>query len=364
MHKILFSIIRKEFFHILRDRQTLIILFLMPVMMLLLFGYAITLEMTQIETVLVDLAKNNASRAYIEKLTSTNFFKIIDSDIPYSEYENIFQSRKARCIVVIPDDFRGQRGNSKIQLLIDASDPNAANYINNYVSQITAKYNLERNPFLVRPLNLEPRMLYNPDLKSAYFFVPGLIAVILLLICALLTSIAIVREKESGTFEQILVSPVKPIQIIIGKVVPYLGIGYLMSLMILFFAHFWFNVPIHGSFLLLNLMLILYIFTGLSFGLLISTVTKSQQIALMVTLVTTILPTVMMSGFIFPISSMPQILQYVASIIPATHFLEIIRGIMLKGIGMHELYPQASYLFIIAVFLVGVSVKKFSTTLE
>ena len=364
MHSTLASIVRKEFLHIIRDKQTLIILFLMPVMMMLLFGYAITLEMKQIETVIVDLSKNNESRAFTENLTSTDFFKITDADVPYSKFENIFKQRMARCIIVIPQNFNPIGGNNKIQLLIDASDPNAANYINNYVSRITALYNMNNISFMARPLQLEPRVLYNPDFKSTYFFVPGLIAVILLLICALLTSIAIVREKENGTFEQILVSPVKPVQIIIGKVLPYLGIGYLMALMVLFFAYFWFDVPIHGSFALLNLMLVLYIFTGLSFGLLISTAAKSQQVAMMFTLVITILPTVMLSGFIFPIASMPTVLQYVASVIPATHFLEIIRGIMLKGTGMKELYPQASFLLAIAVFLVGISVKKFSTTLE
>ncbi len=364
MHSTLASIVRKEFLHIIRDRQTLIILFLMPVMMLFLYGYAITLEMRQIETVLVDLAKNNESRAFTENLTSTDFFKITDVDVPYSEFDNIFKKRLARCIIVIPHDFNPAGGANKIQLLIDASDPNAANYINNYVSRITAIYNQNNIAVMVRPFQLEPRILYNPDFKSAYFFVPGLIAVILLLICALLTSIAIVREKENGTLEQILVSPVKPVQIIIGKVLPYLGIGYVMALMVLFFAYFWFDVPIHGSFLLLNIMLLLYIFTGLSFGLLISTVAKSQQVAMMATLVVTILPTVMMSGFIFPIASMPMALQYIAAVIPATHFLEIIRGIMLKGTGLAELYPQASYLLAIAVFLVSVSVKKFSTTLE
>jgi len=367
MSKTLFSIMGKEFRHIIRDQQTLIILFLMPLLMLFLFGYAITLEMRQIETAVVDLSKSSSSRAFIEKMRAADFFRITAVDVAYKDFEEVFRKRQARCIIVIPRDFESSLDRelqTPVQLLIDASDPNAANYINNYVTQISALFNVERGAAPVRTFQLEPRLLYNPDLKSSYFFVPGLVAVILLLICSLLTSIAIVREKETGSMEQILVSPVLPQQIIIGKVIPYMVIGYLMALMILFFSHFWFNVPLHGSFLLLNLMLLLYIFTGLSFGLLISTVTHTQQVALMMTLVTTILPTVMLSGFIFPIPSMPEILQYVAAVIPATHFLEIIRGIMLKGVGLKELYPQAGYLLLIAFVLIAVSVRKFQTHLD
>ncbi len=367
MNKTLFSIMRKEFRHIIRDQQTLIILFLMPLLMLFLFGYAITLEMRQIETAVVDLSKSSSSRAFIEKMRASDFFEITAVDVAYKDFEEVFRKRQARCIIVIPRDFESSLDRelqTPVQLLIDASDPNAANYINNYVTQISALFNVERGAVPVQTFRLEPRLLYNPDLKSSYFFVPGLVAVILLLICSLLTSIAIVREKETGSMEQILVSPVLPQQIIIGKVIPYMVIGYLMALMILFFSYFWFNVPLHGSFLLLNLMLLLYIFTGLSFGLLISTVTHTQQVALMLTLVTTILPTVMLSGFIFPIPSMPEILQYVAAVIPATHFLEIIRGIMLKGVGLTELYPQAGYLLLIAFVLIAVSVRKFQTHLD
>jgi drug efflux transport system permease protein len=367
MNKTLLSIIRKEFRHIIRDKQTLIILFIMPVLMLFLYGYAITLEMKNIKTVIVDLSKTPQSRAFVDNMQANDFFKVVDMNISYDQYESVFQTRKAQCIVVIPQDFSrslAQRPQTKIQLLIDASDPNAANFINNYLNIISASYNLEQNRNLVQSISLEPRLLYNPDMKSAYFFVPGLIAVIALLICALLTSIAIVREKENGTMEQILVSPVKSMHIIIGKVIPYMVIGYLMALMILVIGHFWFQVPIYGSFLLLNVILLLYVLTGLSFGLLISTQTNSQQIALMITLVSTILPSFMLSGFIFPIASMPQILQYISNLIPATHFLIIIRSIMLKGVGIAELTTQIAALSVVAFVLLMISMRKFQTHLE
>lgn len=367
MNKTLKSIIQKEFKHIMRDRQTVVILFLMPMLMLFLYGYAITLEMKNIKTAVVDLSKSPQSRAFTENLLANNFFKITATDVPYENFESLFQNRTAQCIIVIPKDFSqtlAQEPQTKIQLLIDASDPNAANFINNYLNVISMQFNLEQNKNLKQSIALEPRLLYNPDMKSAYFFVPGLIAVIALLICALLTSIAIVREKENGTMEQILVSPVKPLYIIVGKVIPYMLIGYLMAVMILVVGYFWFEVPIYGSVFLLNIVLMLYVLTGLSFGLLISTRTSSQRTALMITLVATILPSFMLSGFIFPINSMPLILQWISNVIPATHFLIIIRSIMLKGVGIMELLTQIGALSFIAFFLLMVSIRKFGTHLE
>jgi len=367
MNKILLSIITKEFWHILRDPQTLTIIILMPVIMLFLFGYAITLEMQEIETAIVDQSRSPQSRDLIERIISTDFFKVVETDLAYNEMEQMFFKRQARCIVIIPEQFSKdleRKTETSIQLLIDASDPNAANYINNYFMRISSSFNLENLSNNMIPMTLEPQLLYNPDLKSSYFFVPGLIAIILLLICALLTSIAIVREKEVGTMEQILVSPVHPAQIIIGKVIPYTILGFIDSLLILFIANNWFNVPVHGSLFFLSVTLILYIITGLSFGIFVSTIAQSQRTAMMAVLVLTILPTIMMSGFIFPVPSMPLLFQYISKIIPATHFLEIIRGIMLKGVGITELYTQILYLFAISAVLVIVSLKKFNTNLE
>lgn len=367
MNRILLSIIIKEFRHIFRDYQTLIIILAMPVLMLLLFGYAVTLEMRQIETVIVDQSHTPQSRAFADYISSTTFFKIIDRDVPEKEFERILQERKARCILVIPYDFARSLQNNpetKVQLLVDASDPNAANYIRNYLIQISAKFNFRINPHLKMPFSIEPRILYNPDLKSYYFFVPGLVAVIILLISALLTSITIVREKEAGTMEQILVSPVHPLQIIVGKSIPYTVIGFIDSILILLIGHYLFEVPLIGSLWLLSFSLILYILTGLSFGLLVSTITDSQQVAMMATLLTTILPTIMMSGFIFPVDSMPVLFQWISKVIPATHFLTIIRGILLKGNTFLDLSTQLGYLGLITTFLLALCIRKFRTTLE
>ena len=366
MNRILLSIIKKEFWHILRDKQTLIIILLMPMMMMILYGYAINLEMRQIETVVNDASHTPASRDFIKRLESVSFFDVVGRDMAQSA-DDIFKHRLAQVVINIPYDFSENLNTdlvTPIQVLIDASDPNAANFINNYLNQVSFVFSRARNMQIFVPFSVEPRILYNPDLKSSFFFVPGLVAVILLLISALLTSITIVREKETGTMEQILVSPVHPFQIIIGKVISFVVLGYVIGIFILLFAHFWFKVPVYGSVLLLNVMMLLYIFTGLSIGLFISTIANTQQIAMMAALVATILPTVMLSGFIFPISSMPLALQYVAQIIPATHFLQIIRGIMLKGNGLVELYRHVAILLAESVFLIVVSVKKFKSGLE
>ncbi len=366
MNRILLSIIKKEFWHILRDRQTLTIVIIMPVVMLFLYGYAVTLEMKQITTVIVDHSRSPESRSLFESIISTPFFRIVDVDVPDTGLEEMFLNRRARCILVIPEHFSEElesTGMSKIQLLIDASDPNAANFIQKYMTQVMTSFYRKNHPDLEVLFSVEPRILYNPDLKSSYFFVPGLIAVIILLITTLLTSIAIVREKESGTLEQILVSPVQPYEILIGKVIPYIILGFVDSLFILAIGHFWFKVPIIGSFLTLCMILLLYILTGLSFGLFISTVTRSQQIAMMAVLLATILPSMLLSGFIFPVNSMPKLFQYLSKVIPATHFLEIIRGVMLKGNGLPELKTHILYLLLLTSGFIGISIKKFRSTL-
>ncbi len=367
MNSTFLSIVRKEFLHIIRDYQTLIIIFIMPVIMLILYGYAITLEMRQIEIAVVDHSHSPQSRRLINHLQSSDFFDIRSFNPPEQQFESLLQTRQVRCIMVIPADFSRtltQERLTAVQVLVDASDPNAANFIQSYLQKITAIFNTENNPQFKFPFEIVPRFLFNPDLKSEFFFVPGLIAIIILLISALLTSIAIVKEKERGTFEQILVSPVYAYQIILGKVIPYIVLGFIDSLTILLIGHFWFHVPIQGSFLLLLGILIIYLLTGLSFGLFISTITDSQRTAMLVALLMTILPTILLSGFIFPVPSMPLIFQYVSKIIPATHFLQIIRGILLKGLGLWQLKVQILYLTVLAAFMIILSIKKFKTSLE
>lgn len=367
MNRILLSIMRKEFIHIIRDPQTLVIAILMPVMMLFLYGYAINLEMKQIDVGIADLSATPQSRQIVERLASNDFFNITIINPAYKDYEKLFKYRKMRSLLIIPVDYAKKielNNKVQLQLLIDASDPNAANYINNYFSAVIFEETIGINHRKINLYSVEPRILYNPDMRSANFFIPGLIAVILILVSALLTSIAVVREKENGTMEQLMVSPVHPYQIIIGKVLPYTLLGYINGVMILAMGSLIFDVPIVGSLLLINFMMLIYVLCGMSFGLLISTITDSQQIALMATLMITMLPTVLLSGFIFPIKSMPDLFQYISYVIPATYFLEIIRGIILKGNGISELYQQTLILSGITIFLLSLSIKKFKTNLQ
>ena len=359
----LFSLFRKEVIHILRDRQSLFMVLTMPVLMLLLYGYAITLDMKQIDMVVADQSNSPQSWELIRHLTATDFFSVQVATGGVDNINSLFQSREAQCVLVIPADYAETRSAgqvSRVQLAVDASDPNAAKFIQNYVTQAVGKSRTESASLF----SLEPRVFYNPDMRSAPFFVPGLIALILLLISTLLTSIAIVREKETGTMEQLLVSPVKPAQIIIGKVLPYTVLGFLDGLIILVVGSLLFRVPIEGSILLVMLMMLVYVVTGLSLGMLVSTMAKTQSVAMLVAITLTVLPSMLMSGFIFPITSMPKVLQWFSRIVPATYFLEIIRGIVLKGNDLGNLYRPAGILLGIDVMLIVLSTRTFRIRLE
>ena len=249
-------------------------------------------------------------------------------------------------------------------MMFDAADPNAATTIKHYVNTAIMQFNENYNGNLPLAFDVKPRIWYNPDLKSDYFFIPGLIALILVMISALLTSLTMTREKEMGTMEQILVSPIKPIEIVLGKVLPYIGLAFLDGILILFLGIFIFEVPFIGSGTLLMILSVIYIITALSLGLMISTVFNTQQVAMMVAIAATLLPTIMLSGFIFPLKSMPDILQYISYIVPAKYYLIIIRGIMLKGNTVFQLAGQIFFLILMSLFLLGNAVRKFNINLE
>jgi ABC-2 type transport system permease protein len=359
----LFSLFRKEVIHILRDRQSLFMVLTMPVLMLLLYGYAITLNMEEIDMVVVDQSDSPQSRELLRHITATDFFSVRVATAGVDNINSLFQRREAQCVLVIPLDFAETQSAgevSRVQLAVDASDPNAAKFIENYVTQGVGESLIGSASLF----SLKPRVFYNPDMRSAPFFVPGLIALILLLISTLLTSIAIVREKETGTMEQLLVSPVKPAQIIIGKVLPYTVLGFLDGLVILVVGSLLFEVPIQGSILLVMLMMLVYVVTGLSLGMLVSTMAKTQSVAMLVAITLTVLPSMLMSGFIFPITSMPKVLQWFSRVVPATYFLEIIRGIVLKGNDLSNLYRPAGILLGIDVVLIVLSIRTFRIRLE
>jgi len=365
--KRIFAISRKEFLHILHDPRSLLIIIVMPILQLILFGYALNMEIQDIPLTVMDYNRSAISRELVQLFEGSRFFTISYNSKGPAEIDNLFLIRNARAVLMIDQDFdkNYQRQTiTPVQVIIDAVDPNAAAIIKNYCNSIINRFNEDHAGRLPLPFEIKSLIWYNPDMKSVYFFVPGLIALILIMISALLTSITIAREKETGTMEQILVSPVRPVEIIIGKVLPYIALALIDSMLILVIGLILFNVPFVGSYLLLLLMTLLYITAALSLGLMISTIVKTQQVAMMLALISTLLPTVMLSGFIFPIKSMPQILQYISYLVPAKYYLIMIRGIMLKGNTFGQLIMPFLFLVIMSAILLRNSLSKFKLTLE
>ncbi len=362
-----FAIARKEFLHIIHDPRSLLIIIVMPIMQLILFGYALNMEIQNVNLAVIDYSHTPRSRNLVEQFEGSSFFNVFYYQGKHSEIEKLFLKRKVKAILVIDQDFSRnfqRQPVTSVQILVDAADPNTATLIKNYCNSVIASYNLSYGGQLHQPFNVEPRIWYNPDMKSAFFFVPGLIALILVMISAMLTSLAITREKESGTMEQILVSPIKPIEIIIGKVLPYILMAFFDGFLILMLGMILFKVPFIGSYILLILLTTLYIITALSLGLMISAVVETQQVAMMIAISATLLPTVMLSGFVFPIKSMPVLLQYISYIVPAKYFLIIVRGILIKGNTFFQLGTQTLALTFMTIILLINTLRKFRLNLE
>jgi len=366
--KRIYAFVRKEFFHIFRDKRTLLILFGMPIVQILLFGFAITNEIKNANIAILDNSKDITTIEIINKIKSSGYFNIESIARNVGEIESNFKKGKIKVAIIFDQnfDFRYQNSqNPKIQILADATDPNSANTLINYLSAIIMNFNAEKNKNALMPIiNTEFRMEYNPELKGVYLFVPGLITIILMLVSAMMTSISITKEKETGTMELLLVSPMQPIVVIISKVIPYTILSIINSIIILIMAFFVFGVPINGNLILLMAEIILFILSALSLGIFISSITSSQQVALMLSLVGLLLPVILLSGFIFPIENMPIWLQYFTKIIPATWFMIIIKNIMLKGVSFSYIWFETLLLGFFTVFFAAISILKFKMRLE
>lgn len=354
----------KEVRHILRDARSLVIAILMPILMTLLYGYAINLDIKNIRLAVIDYDLSLESRELAGRFYNSGYFIKSLSSPNMSDPEHVLKNGDAHAVMVIrPGMARALATMTEYQLgmLIDGADANTSAAAASYSKVILYQFLKEQLPpgTTLPGISISQQILYNPDLKSSHFFVPGLIAVILMMISALLTSMTIARENETGTMEQLLTSPVRPGQIIIGKVIPYIGLAVLDGVLVLLFGVFNFGVPFTGSIVLLFAFGILYVIAALSLGILISTITRTQQQAMFAAQLLTVLPSVMLSGFIFEIKNMPTILQYVSHMIPASYFLLIIRGIMLKGSGIDVLWSQAAVLVVITIVLLGVASKRF-----
>ena len=365
----LISFIKKEFYHIFRDPRTMLILFGIPVIQLLVFGTVIKSEIQDLHIAIYDQSKDETTQQITNKLLSSGYF-ILDKNLEnLDEVDAIFKQGKVREVIVFENNFAQnlvREGTAKMQLIADASDPNTAKLAISYTTAIVNDFLKKEYPQMKIPLQITPevRMFFNEEMKSAYMFVPGVMALILMLISAMMTSISITREKELGTMEILLVSPLKPSQIIVGKVLPYLLLSIVNAFIIVLMGHFAFEVPITGSFVLLMLETILFIMMALCLGILISTVAKNQMVAMFISMIGLMLPTMLLSGFIFPIKNMPVVLQYLSNIMPAKYFIIIVRSIMLKGVGLAYIWKETLILIGMTVFFIVLSVRKFKIRLE
>ncbi|PKK83656.1 MAG: ABC transporter permease [candidate division Zixibacteria bacterium HGW-Zixibacteria-1] len=361
MHKI-YNIASKEVRHILRDVRSLVIAILMPILMTFLYGYAINLDIKNIKLAVIDFDRTLESRELGADFFNSGYFVPSLHQPDISDPERVLKTGNVGAVLTIRSGFAEAIHNKdefELGLVVDGADANTAAAISSYSNIILGEYVKSKLPpnFEIPGVTISQQVLYNPDLKSSHFFVPGLIAVILMMISALLTSITIAREKETGTMEQLLTAPVTPRQIIIGKVIPYIALALIDGFLILAFAVFHFGVPFIGSTLLL--FGLIYIAAALSLGIVISTVVKTQQLAMLVALLLTVMPSVMLSGFIFEIKNMPIVLQVLTHFIPARYFIQIIRGVMLKGSSIQVLWVEAAFLIAMTIGLLAIAVKRF-----
>lgn len=365
----LISFIKKEFYHIFRDTRTMLILFGIPIAQLLIFGTVIKSEINDIHIAIYDQSKDETTQQITNKLLSSGYFILDENLSNINDIDAIFKKGKVKEVIVFENDFGKKlvkEGSAEIQIIADASDPNMAKLAIGYTRGIVNDYLKKLHPNMVIPMQIQPevRMYFNEEMKSAYMFVPGVMALILMLISAMMTSISITREKELGTMEILLVSPLKPTQIIIGKVLPYLILSIINAFIIILAGRFIFGIPITGSFLLLMTETILFILMALCLGILISTVAKNQMVAMFISMIALMLPTILLSGFIFPIENMPKPLQILSHIMPARYFISIVRGIMLKGVGIIFIWKETAILIGMTLFFIAMSVKKFKIRLE
>ena len=338
----------KETKHILRDKRTMLILFGMPVVMMLLFGFAITTDVKNVRTVVVTSELSPRTQQTVERLAQSEYFMITQTVNTPQEAEQLIRSQKADMALV----FAPGRG---MQMMVDGSDPNMAQQWTTYAQQTIA--NASRS-------TIHSQLLYNPQMRSAYNFVPAIMGMLLMLICAMMTSISIVREKEKGTMEVLLVSPVKPLMVIIAKAVPYLMLAFGILITILLMARFVLGVPLAGSLFWILAVSTLYILLALSLGLLISSVAQTQLVALLLSAMVLLMPVVMLSGMLFPVESMPQVLQWLAAVVPPRYYIEAMRKLMIMGVGIEDVAREVAVLAGMTVVLLAIALKKFEVRLK
>ncbi len=376
--KRIISITRKEFLHIVRDTRTLLITFALPIVMLILYGYALTFDIRNIPMVVRDMDNKPATRAIVEKFQASGYFRTVARVTDYKEAEKYLLRGSANMIVNFDDGFSAKvlsGKNAQLQIIVDGSDANTATMSVGYINGILQDYSKSvlvaafsraglSGPEKLIPIDARIRVWYNEDLRSMNFLVPGIISFVLMILAALITSLSIVSEKSRGTMEQLIVTSIRPAEIMIGKLMPYVLIGFLDVLLCVSVGAAVFGVPIRGSILLLFIESVIFIFGSLGLGLLISTMADRQENAIIMGLMTTMLPSILLSGFIFPIEGMPKIIQLITYIVPARYFLSILRGIYLKGVGIAYLWPDTLFLVLFGLLMIFLSAGRFRKRLD
>ena len=347
------SFVIKEARHILRDTRTMLILFGMPVVLMLIFGFAITTDVRNVRTVVVTSSQDHLTRQAVDRLAASEYFTLTAAVATPQDAERLIRGQKADLAIVFTPDFASRRG--AVQLIVDGADPNMAQQWTNYATAVISNADVSL---------VNSKMLYNPQLKSAYNFVPAIMGMLLMLVCAMMTSISIVREKERGTMEVLLVSPVKPLMIIIAKAVPYLVLAFAILTTILLMGRYVLGVPLQGSIVWIYVVSTIYILLALSLGLLISNVATSQLMALLLSAMVLLVPIVMLSGMLFPVESMPRVLQWLSAIVPPRYYIEAMRKLMIMGVGIGEVLREVCILSAMTIVLLAVSLLKFKTRLE
>lgn len=359
----IFSIVKKEYRQLKRDKRLLFVIFFFPVMLLVMFGYAVNFDVKHVKIAAYDLEKSKLSRSFINSLLQSEYFDLVDMISEESQINSYLDKKLAQCVIVIPIDLTKKlRSNSsvKIQYLIDGVEGNTAAIINNYANLATMSFNQKIKAEILavkgtkqfNPLKMDPHFWFNPELQTSKFLVPGLIAMILIVTAVISVSLSLVKEKERGTIEQLNVSPLSSLELIIGKSLPYVILALINAFIILAASYLLFGSEVKGSLLLLFITTLLFLFTSTSIGILISIIADSQQVAFTLATFISLLPSLILSGFIFPISSMPPIIQIITNITPVKFFLKILRAIMLRGVGIEAFWDQVLYLIIFSLIIV------------
>lgn len=348
-----FSFVIKETKHILRDKRTMLMLFGMPIVMMLLFGFAVTNDVRNVRIIVVMSNTDNATQQVADRLVASEYFTLTKVVATPNEAEKAIRDQKADMAIVFSQDFASRK--SGYQLIVDGADPNMAQQWTTYANAVI-------NNTEAKAVNT--KLLYNPQMKSTYNFVPAIMGTLLMLVCAMMTSISIVREKEKGTMEVLLVSPTKPLMIIVAKLVPYLVLAFTILSIILLMSSFVLGVPIKGSLFWIYVVSTIYILLALSLGILVSTIAETQLVALLISAMLLMMPVIMLSGMMFPIESMPKILQYISAIVPTRYYISAMRKLMIMGTGIEEIYFEVSILISMLIALMSLALAKFNKRLE